>query len=354
MSDYLQERLNRAREEGLRRKRSQPIPSFRGFQNGELLVSIDGKAPEQYGRYLGTGTPAIGDPLIEFRGAGGPLLRGSDRRPLIPERRVIVVGAPPPVGEWVYSNNEGLLSIVQNDAIAIELTYNTRPNTALWDGPINFYDLDGDLQYTSEYEIREVDVIFARYLTVTDPVRLTFTHTVDHLSPRFTTSNGAQSARSDYRFTIYTISTQLPLTSPNNIIADAIAQNTAGTAFVSSIIDSNTYLTNDGPNVLPPFDLDQPWNRYNIINQLDFPIFGVNGAIAGVLISGGTETTTTTTRDILDPGTYLLVGRIGVDANVVIAGNESGTYETYFTIPNEQVIWHIGFDTRVEIGPIPP
>lgn len=353
MGDYLQERLNRAREEGLRRRRSQPTPTFQGFADGELLVSIDGKPPEQYGRYMGTGTPAIGDPLVEFRGAGGPLLRGIDRRPLTPERRVIVVAAPP-TGEWVYSSNQGALSIIQNDAIALQLTYNTRPNTALFSGPINFYDFSENLQYTSNYEIREVDVIFARYLVVTDPVRLTFTHTVDHLSPRFTTSNGERSARSDYRFTVFTISTQLPLTSPDNILSDAIAQNTAGTAFVSSIINSGTYSTNSGPNTLPSFDLDEPWNRYNIINQLDSPLFGVAGAIDGVLITSASETTTSTTRDITTPGTYLLVGRIGVDANVVISGNETGSFLTYFPIPNDQVIWHIGFDTRVEIGPIPP
>lgn len=344
MGDYLQERLNRAREEGLRRRRSRPTPTFQGFQDGELLVSIDGKPPEQYGRYLGTGTPAIGDPLVEYRGAGGPLLRGSDRRPTTPERRVIVVAAPP-TGEWVFSNNEGLPVVLQNDNAVLHFTYNTRPNTTLHSDIQQVFAGD-DLSYNVRWWMRSVDFAFARYLTVTVPTRIAITYSRDHLMARYDSAEFS-SANPHLFFRAYMMSaTQPPLTSPNNILDDAIARYEAGEIFL------DRYITND---FVPP-ELSQPWNRHWILrNQINNPVFGIDYQYA---LTGSTSTSEGTfnfSLDLYDPGTYLLLGTLGTQTYnpVEYFGGLNGDTIPDPADPNSNMIWWMQLDTTVAIAPIP-
>lgn len=124
-SDRLQENLQRWQQLAANAPKRRPIPTFQGFEDGELLVSIDDSEPQAYGRLMGKGTPAIGAQLPEFIGPGGPLLRGVDRRPDPRRRRAIRLASLN--NFWLWDNYGGAITELQDEPLIFKIQYSSLP-----------------------------------------------------------------------------------------------------------------------------------------------------------------------------------------------------------------------------------
>lgn len=333
-------RLSGDRTDAMQRSQPQP-PSYR-YQDREgrkvRLAGSDGSEAEV--RMLTSGSLRAGDPVIRVGSVG--IGRDGSR---MPERRRF---RPLPVeaGFWVYSSHEGLSNVLQNDDAGLRFTFNTRPNTTLHS---DVQEVSGgetiDYYYTSW--MREVDFSFARYLTVTTPMRITITYARDHLMARYT-SGEFFSANPQLFFRAYMMSaTQPTLNSPNDILADAIARHESGEIFISA------YIEND---FVPPA-LSNPWNRHWILrNQINSPTFGIDYVYGAIGSTSTSETTVTLTLDLNDPGTYLLLGTLGTQLYAIVDyfGGSFGDTLIDPTDPNSNMIWWMNLDTTIAIAPIPP
>lgn len=265
-----------------------------------------------------------------------------------------------PRGEWVYSKHQGTAAIVSNaPGGPFEFTYNTRPTSSVYDVAVT---LGSAPAYTETYQIRTVDFSYARYLVVTDPVRVTMDY---EITPRgiievYGTTGG--SAEIDPSLRIRTVTPPEPEASstPDEVIAGLIANLTSPNQIIASAVIEEE--GRQSPIYVDELGLAPPWNRAMLLFNFDHPTFGdivlsgVRGlasqipALAERVI--GETLVSTDFVDITNPGLYLLTGSLeaGKYANLATTFQEVIPLERG---DPENIIREVDSRMVITIGPVP-
>lgn len=355
MTDPLDQLLARLEQDRLIQQEATPTPRYTYNAPGESgrveLLDSFGNALDA--RPLSSGGFRAGEPVVHGAGMvlGRPKARPKQRRRF----------APPvaPVGVWVWSNLQGTAEILLNEANHLQYSFNTRPNSNLHEDTIAIGIDPGNPDYFIDTWLRAINLQFAQIITVTTPTQIRVVQTNDYLAPIYTapvyaswTSSGA-----GLQLHAYLLQPGHPalVSTPLEIFNDAVAKDTAGD------VDLNVFIQND----LVPQGVGEPWNQYYYVqsSQYQNPIFGIDYLYNTRVLASGQGVTEGTREVILpipDPGTYLILGAIGLNIYFPVDyyGGTLGSFfvDTFGPIvdpDNNLILWQqITGDVYIE--PIPP